>query len=270
MTSLDLRTIEQLHSDLTEIPNLYAYLPQVITGITGKAGDHKAGSRVPLATLVVDLLDKRMKNAVEWNVPKGTPAQWLDPRGNNLDGFGVIPRLTLWLHMILDELDQLDVHPDIDEDGWHDTRTLCETLRTTASWIITQPWAAEFITEIHTIRHNLREAFGLTDPYVPTCLNSWCGAKLQPMHSGSWWRCPACEREQVIAEDLQALANTQHLPAEEVAQILEVAWSTVRFWRRERWIYPVDRTSAGVALYDLEAVRTVKDTPLAQRAKVAR
>lgn len=264
-TTLDARTIEQLHADLTEIPNLYAYLPQVITGVTGNAGDHKAGSRVLISTLVIDLLDKRMKNAVEWNVPKGTPVQWLDPRGNDLTGFGVIPRLTLWLHMILDELDQLDVHPDIDEDGWHDTRTLCETLRTTASWIITQPWAAEFVAEIHQIRHALREAFNLTDPYVPTCLNTWCGAKLQPMHGGSWYRCPTCNREQVIAEDLKALGGAQYLRGEEVAQLLDIAWSTVRHYKAEGWVRPIAYTAVGVALFDLDQVRIVRDTPTEQR-----
>lgn len=263
---LNSKAVEQLHQDLDEITDLYLYLPAVKTGIkgSGEGSRRPAGSKPPLSVQVVTLLDTRAKDIAEWDDT--------DPRDNTiLDRYGIAPRLGLWVRLTLEQIDDdptstnmIRLHPG----DWTNVKSLCQALRLGTSWIIDQSWAPRFASAMHAVRAELEQALGIRAEFKPTCRNLFCGAILDPMDNGTWYECPMCYRKYTIAEDLKALGAAQYLRGEEVAQLLDIAWSTVRRFKSEGWVRPITYTNAGIALFDLDQVRIVRDTPIEQRVKI--
>jgi hypothetical protein len=262
---LDSKQVAKLHADLTQIPTLYADLPNVLTGIKGIGGGGRKppGSKPPLSVQVVSLLDGSLKDAHEWRTT--------DPRDRDvLDRYGVTPRVGLWVRLVADEMADAGERPvDVADEQWTDLAALCAALWQANAWIITQQWAGDLAHDMHTLRGELEQALGVHPEYKPKCRNVWCGGKLEPMDGGSWYRCPDCEREYVVAADLKALGEAQYLRGEDVAQLLDIAWSTLRRFKAEGWVRPIAYTASGVALFDLDAVRLVRDTPVEERVKVS-
>lgn len=259
---LDSKAVERFHADLDEIPLLFADLPPVLTGIKGEgAGAHKPpASKPPLSMQIVSLMDTSLKDADEWHET--------DPRGRDvLDRYGVIPRVGLWVRMAIEEMDEAgEEHTPLDD--WQTLRSLCGALKMYTGWLITQQWVTELASDMKALRTELEQATGVRKEFRPRCRNVFCGNLLDPMDHGSWYLCPACGRDYKVAADLEALGGAQYLRGEEVAQLLDIAWSTVRRFKSEGWIRPIDYTSEGVALFDLDQVRTVRDTPIEDRVKV--
>jgi MerR HTH family regulatory protein len=167
--------------------------------------------------------------------------------------------VALWVKLIDDELDAAGAHLfSLEDDDWHNLATLCSVVASMTPWIITQPWAPELAEDLRAVRLKMEAVLGIAPEFTPKCRS--CAATLEAMDNGSWYSCPACLREYVVAADLKALGAAQYLRGEEVAQLLGVAWSTLRYWKREGWIRPVDYTSEGVALFDLDQCRAVRDT----------
>jgi MerR HTH family regulatory protein len=258
--SLDSRAVERFHADLEAIPVLYADLPAVRTGIKGhRSGVRRppATSRTPLSMEVVRLLDTGLKD----------PAQWreTDPRDRDVvDRWGVVPHVGLWVRMIAEKLDEVGEHPFSLGPDWCNLEALCHALKAATPWLIGQQWVTDLAADMHALRAEIEQALGIAPEFTPTCRS--CAATLEAMDNGSWYTCPGCLRQYVVAADLKALGAAQYLRGEEVAQLLGVAWSTLRYWKREGWIRPVDYTSEGVALFDLDQCRVVRDTPSTARA----
>ena len=258
-TWLDSKAVEHFHDDLAAIPTLFADLPAVKTGIKNNDGGAHTppASKPPLSMEVVSLLDTEKKDADEY--------QETDPRGHDvLDRYGVIPRVGLWLRITAEEMtDAGERAPVITR--FMTLAELCQTITYASSWIITQQWSTELAADMHALRTEIEQALGITPIFKPRCRNLWCGTLLEPMDNDSWYECPGCKRKYTIAEDLKALGGAQYLRGEEVAQLLDIAWSTVRRFKAEGWIRPIACTASGVALFDLDQVRTVNDTPPEQR-----
>lgn len=258
---LNSKAVERFHADLDEIPLLFADLPPVLTGIKGEgSGAHQPpSSKPPLSMQIVHLLDGSLKDAAQWHET--------DPRGRDvLDRYGVIPRVGLWVRMAIEEMDDGgEQHTPLDD--WQTLSSLCGALKMYTGWLITQQWVTELVADMHALRSELEQATGVRKEFRPRCRNAFCGNLLEPMDRGSWYMCPFCERKYVVAEDLEALGAAQYLRGEEVAQLLDIAWSTIRRFKVEGWIRPVDYTSEGVALFDLDQVKAVRDTPIEQRIK---
>lgn len=261
-TWLDSRAVKQFHADLDEIPILFANLPAVLTGIKGNGNGARRppSSKPPLSVQVVSLLDTQLKDADEWHET--------DPRGRDvLDRYGVVPRVGLWVRMAIEEMDDAgEQHTRLDD--WQTLASLCGALKAYTSWLITQQWVTELVDDMKEIRSELEQATGVRKEFKPRCRNVFCGKTLEPQDNGSWYRCPFCEREYTVAADLVALGAAQYLRGEEVAQLLDIAWSTVRRFKAEGWIRPIEHTSEGVALFDLDQVRVVRDTPVEHRKTV--
>jgi len=262
---LDSKAVEKLHDDLEQIPTLYADLPAVKTGIKGTSGGvHKPpASKPPLSIEVVTLLDIEKKDADQYHET--------DPRGKNtatdiLDRYGVIPRVGLWVRMIVEEMTDAGEHPPL-IDGWLTLAELCQAIKLATPWLIGQQWVTELAQDMHALRAEIEAALGISQEFHPKCRNLWCGALLEPMDNDSWYECPGCKRKYTIAADLKALGGAQYLRGEEVAQLLDVPWSTLRYWKQEKWIHPIAFTSEGIALFDLDQVRIVRDTPAQDRAR---
>lgn len=235
-TYLDSKAVERFHHDLDLIPQRYSELPQVITGIKGlgAGSPNPAESKAPLSITVVHLLDT------------------------------AIPRVAMNLRMIVEEMTS-DGQQAPSIERWLSLTELCTSIRQATWWLIGQPWVTEVTTDLHTLRVEMEDALGIIKEYKPKCRQ--CGEWLEAMDNGTWYSCPACGRKYVVAEDLKALGDAQYLRLEEVAQLLDVAYSTLRRWKSEyKWIRPIDYTAAGIALYDLDQVRTVRDTPIEDRA----
>jgi len=256
---LDSKAVEKLHDDLEQIPSLFADLPAVITGIKDPSNGARKppASKPPLSIEVVTLLDTEKKDADEYHET--------DPRGHDvLDRYGVIPRVGLWLRMTSEEMtDDGQTTPEITR--FMTLAELCQTLKGASSWIITQQWSTELAADLHALRSEIEAALGIAKEFHPKCRNLWCGTLLEPMDNGSWYSCPGCKRDYKIGADLQALGGAQYLRGEEVAQLLDIAWSTVRRYKAEGWVRPIAFTAQGVALFDLDQVRVVNDTPPEQR-----
>jgi len=267
-TWLDSKAAERLSDDLEAIPALFADLPAVKTGIKDPSnGTHTPpASKPPLSIEVVTLLDTEKKDADEY--------QETDPRGHDvLDRYGVIPRVGLWVRMTSEEMtDDNQTAPEITR--FMTLAELCQTLKGASPWIITQQWSTELAQDLHALRSEIEQALGIKPVFEPRCRNLWCGTNhggvwlgtlLEAMDNGTWYLCPNCKRDYKFAEDLKALGGAQYLRGEEVAQLLDIAWSTVRRFKAEGWIRPIACTASGVALFDLDQVRTVNDTPPEQR-----
>jgi len=260
-TWLDSKAAERLSDDLEAIPALFADLPAVKTGIKDPSnGTHTPpASKPPLSMEVVVLLDTEKKDADEY--------QETDPRGHDvLDRYGVVPRIGLWLRMAIEEMtDAGETVPPID--GWMNLDTLCRSLGQVTSWIITQQWVTELADDLHALRAEIEQALGIAKEFKPRCRNLWCGTLLEPMDNGSWYECPGCKRKYVVAADLKALGGAQYMTSADVAQLLDVAYTTVRYWKTERFIRPMAWTAQGVELYDLDQVKAIRDTPPAERVR---
>ncbi|MBI4900925.1 MAG: MerR family transcriptional regulator [Actinobacteria bacterium] len=233
-TFLDSQAVTRFHNDLGLIPQRYSELPNVITGIKGlgAGSPNPAESKAPLSVGVIHLLDT------------------------------AIPRVGMNLRMIVEEMnDDGQQAPSIDR--WMSLTELCETIRQTSWWLKDQPWATEVTKDLHALRVEMEQALGITQEYLPRCRT--CDARVEPQDNGSWYLCVDCGRQYVIAEDLKALGAAQYLRAEEVAQLLDIPWSTLRYWKRVGWVRPIETTAAGIALYDLDQVRVVRDTPPVDR-----
>jgi hypothetical protein len=260
MTSwLDSKAAKRLSDDLEAIPALFADLPAVKCGIKDPTNNTHTppASNPPLSMEVITLLDTEKKDAAEYHET--------DPRDRDvLDRYGVIPRLGLWLRIAVEQMTTAGEHvPDID--GWMNLDTLCRSLGQVTPWVITQHWSTAFAADLATLRAEIEQALGIAKEFKPRCRNLWCGTLLEPMDNGSWYSCPGCQRDYKIGADLQALGGAQYLRGEEVAQLLDIAWSTVRRFKAEDWVRPIAYTAAGVALFDLDQVRAVRDTPPEQR-----
>lgn len=260
-TRLDSKAAEKLADNLDAIPALFADLPAVKTGIkNNNGGAHTPpASKPPLSIEVVTLLDTEKKDADEY--------QETDPRDRDvLDRYGVIPRLGLWLRIAIEQMTNAGEHvPDID--GWMNLDTLCRSLSQVTSWVITQQWATAFAADMSALRAEIEAALGIAKEFKPRCRELWCGTLLDAMDNGSWYSCPGCKREYIIAEDLKALGDAQYLRDEEIAQLLDVPRSTVRYWKQVGWVHAIATTASGVLLYDLDQVRIVRDTPPAERVR---
>jgi len=258
-TWLDSKAVEHFHDDLAAIPTLFADLPAVKTGIkNNEGGAHTPpASKPPLSMEVVSLLDTGLKGAKEWRET--------DPRDRDvLDRYGVPPRVGLWARMMIEEMTDAGEHaPTVVY--WSDLTDLLGAIKAATPWLITQQWVTELAQDMHALRTEIEQALGITPIFKPRCRNLWCGTLLEPMDNDSWYECPGCKRKYTIAEDLKALGGAQYLRGEEVAQLLDIAWSTVRRFKAEGWIRPIACTASGVALFDLDQVRTVNDTPPEQR-----
>lgn len=262
---LDSKAVEHFHDDLETIPTLYADLPAVKTGIKSNGGGaHKPpASKPPLSIEVVSLLDIEKKDADQYHET--------DPRGKNtatdiLDRYGVIPRVGLWLRMIVEEMtDAGETPPAIA--GWLTLSDLCQAIKQATPWLLGQQWVTELAADMHALRAEIEAALGIAKEFHPKCRNLWCGTLLEPMDNGSWYSCPGCKREYVIAADLQALGGAQYMTAADVAQLLDTPWSTIRYWKQEKWIHPIAVTSEGIDLYDLDQVKAIRDTPADERVR---
>lgn len=258
---LDSKAVERFHADLEEIPLLFSDLPPVLTGIKGEgSGAHQPpASKPPLSMQIVSLMDVSLKDADQWRET--------DPRGRDvLDRYGVVPRVGLWVRMAIEEMDDAgEQHAALDD--WQTLDSLCGALKMYTGWLITQQWVTELVADMKTLRSELEQATGVRKEFRPRCRNVFCGNLLDPMDHGSWYLCPACGRDYKVAADLEALGGAQYLTSADVAQLLDVAYTTVRYWRTERFIRPMAWTSQGVELYDLDQVKAVRDTPPAERVR---
>ena len=261
-TWLDSKAVEHFHDDLAAIPTLFADLPTVKTGIkNNNGGAHKPpASKPPLSMEVVTLLDTEKKDADEYHET--------DPRGHDvLDRYGVIPRVGLWLRMTAEEMtDAGERAPEITR--FMTLAELCQTITYASSWIITQQWSTELADDLHDLRVEIETALGISQEFHPKCRNLWCGTTLEPMDNGSWYSCPGCKRDYKIGADLQALGGAQYMTSADVAQLLDVAYTTVRYWRTEKFIHPMAWTAQGVELYDYDQVKAIRDTPPAARVRL--
>ncbi|HEY5482816.1 MAG TPA: hypothetical protein VIK31_03255 [Propionibacteriaceae bacterium] len=260
-TWLDSKAVERFHDDLAAIPTLFADLPAVKTGIKDPTNGARKppASKPPLSIEVVTLLDTEKKDADEY--------QETDPRGHDvLDRYGVIPRIGLWLRMAVEEMtDAGETVPPID--GWMNLDQVCHSIQQLTPWLIGQQWVTELAQDMHALRAEIEAALGIAKEFKPRCRELWCGTLLDAMDNGSWYSCPGCKREYIIAEDLKALGDAQYLRDEEIAQLLDVPRSTVRYWKQVGWVHAIATTASGVLLYDLDQVRIVRDTPPAERVR---
>jgi len=262
---LDSKAAERLSDDLEAIPALFADLPAVKTGIKDPSnGTHTPpASKPPLSMEVVTLLDTALKDADEW-------AQ-TDPRGKYtatdiLDRYGVVPRIGIWVRLTSEEMtDDGQTTPEITR--FMTLAELCQTLKGASPWIITQQWSTELAQDMHALRAEIEAALGIAKEFKPRCRNLWCGALLEPMDNGSWYSCPGCKHEYIIAADLKALGGAQYLTSADVAQLLDVGYTTIRYWKTERFIRPMAYTASGVELFDLDQVKAIRDTPPAERVR---
>jgi hypothetical protein len=271
MTSfLDSKAAERLADDLEAIPALFADLPAVKTGIKDPSnGTHTPpASKPPLSMEVLSLLDVARKGVEEWAET--------DPRGHDvLDRYGVIPHIGLWVRITIELMTGAGEHPPTVV-YWSDLTDLLGALKAATPWLITQQWSTELAKDLHALRAEIEQALGIKPVFEPRCRNLWCGTNhggvwlgtlLEAMDNGTWYLCPNCKRDYKFAEDLKALGGAQYLRGEEVAQLLDVPWSTLRYWKQEHWIRPIASTSEGIALFDLDQVRAIRDTPADERVR---
>jgi len=263
MTHLNSRQAEQLQRHLDEIPGLYLGLNDVAGTRRGTPGGGRRppGSKPAADLTVVHLTDVRVK---DWRWWKAT-----DPREyDDLDRYGIIPGLGLWLRVIVDDMDDdPDATPlDVDDDDWRNIERLCHHLRACVPWMLGQEQVIELAGDMRKLHGQLERAHGIRREYRPRCRQLGCGAVLEPEDNGSWYRCGDCGRHYTVAEDLRALGQAQYLPSEDVAQLLDVKWSTFRSWVARGHIRPVATTAFGQALFDLDQVREVRDARRAEEA----
>jgi hypothetical protein len=256
MTSwLDSKAAKRLSDDLKAIPALFADLPAVKTGIKDPTnGTHTPpASKPPLSIEVITLLDNAHKGVEEWHQT--------DPREHDvLDRYGVIPHIGLWVRITIELMTNAGEHPPT-VTSWSNLTDLLAAIKAATPWIITQQWSTKLAADLSALRSEIETALGIAKEFKPRCRNLWCGTLLEPMDNGSWYSCPGCKRKYVVAADLRALGGAQYMTSADVAQLLDVAYTTVRYWKTERFIRPMAYTAAGVELFDLDQVKAVRDTP---------
>lgn len=249
---LDSKAVQRFHDNLAEIPTLYALLPVILTGIkTGGSGVHfPPGSKPPLSVQVIALTDTQVKGADQWRET--------DPRDRDvLDRYGIVPRVGLWVRLVGDEADEAGEHPfSLDDAEWADIAKLCDALKASTAWLITQQWATELADDMGRIVAEMRTTLGIRPEYRPKC--RWCAYRCVPQDGGSWFLCPNCGADYTWQGEVSALLAVQDMTGQQCADALGIPWPTIRTWHNRGLIASVGKDAYGRKLFSLDAIARVQ------------
>lgn len=243
---------------LAEIPDLYRQLPAIDEPDRADQGEPNDDPRPAGGTYraPINLTSWHLK---DWRIKHG----WHDHNpadSTTIDRFGVGPSLRWWVQAIANTMPATVARPDLPTG--RDIPALAGWLTDVTTYVYAQPWAAVHVRDIAAIHARLTETVTGRKPWIPCC--GQCArdgrrVTLHPQDDGSWYWCGHCGKT-YMPGTLGNLGRQQPpMTGQEIAQQLDIPWSTVRRWNHAGLLAPVKRNRAGRKLYHLADALRVKE-----------
>lgn len=244
---------------LTRIPDLAAEQPLYLLPGTRPADPTSwrgkgSPARPPVTLDVIDTTDTRLKDTGDL-----TPAEAFSY--DQRDRLGVLPYLGLWVSLVMDELIDCGIQPDVCC-PLNNGDTITHTVTGETRWLLRYldqilDLHPDFADDVHRIYRQLQQGVGERDPFALKC--DRCTWPVDPQDGASWFKCSGCGKQWTLVGEIKRLAGMQpNMPLRKIATILGRSLGTLQKWAIEGRFLPVGRQGQ-TFLYDLERVRTVAD-----------